>query len=148
MSTLEQLVQQWCQLSEQADEIEITIAALERDGAEAAVIERLQEVEATTSARIGEIDARIADTPPASLADAAILAAFALRAHNENDLMLSSEGTFGDERAFDEALSKVLANLVAYLGEASKAELGEIKAAWCLPCACSGAAPKSAARMN
>jgi hypothetical protein len=134
MSKLQQLLHQWSKLSDAADELQLAGAEIERSHADQPQLSQsLHDIEVATSEILALIDMRIAETLPTNAREAAILAAFARRAHNENDLLLASGGRDSGERVFDEALSMALTNLVTYLVDASGADLSDILDMWCIP---------------
>ncbi len=134
MSKLQQLLNQWLNLSDAADELQAAAAAVERAHADHPELSQsLHNIEIATSEMLALIDTRISETLPANPREAAILAAFAWRAHNENDLILGPGGRKTGARAFDDALSMALANLMAYLIDASDADLSDVLDMWCIP---------------
>jgi hypothetical protein len=134
MSKLHQLLHQWSKLSDAADELQLAGAEIERAHTDQPQVSQLlHDIEVATSEILSLIDMRIAETLPANPREAAILAAFARRAHNENDRVLASDGRDTGERVFDEALSMSLTNLVTYLVDASDTDLSRILDMWCIP---------------
>ena len=112
MSKLQQLLNQWSNLSDAADELQAAAAAVERAHADHPELSQsLHNIEIATSEMLALIDTRISETLPANPREAAILAAFAWRAHNENDLILGPGGQKTGARAFDDALSLSLIHI-------------------------------------
>lgn len=132
MSTIENLIRQWCAQIEHykhaADRLETagkTGSESAQTQADAVVRRALETLDST--------DARIAESEPVSIADAALLAAFAYRAHNENDWLLDEHvGQCPIEPTFA-GHSPVLAKLVRHLSQISDSDIGEIAAHWCVP---------------
>ena len=134
MSKLQQLLNQWSNLSDAADELQAAAAAVERAHADHPELSQsLHNIEIATSEMLALVDTQIAETLPTNPREAAILAAFAWRAHNENDLILSPGGHKTGTRAFDETLTMALTNLMTYLIEVSDADLSEVLDMWCIP---------------
>lgn len=134
MSTLEKLVTQWLGLCEAAAQLDAAAARLEHDRTDmTSVATELRIVESAINKATERLDSLIAEAVPTHLQDAAILAAFAWRAHNENDLVVTATGELTDLRVFDDALSKVLTNLVRFLARASNSEMLALMRAWCIP---------------
>jgi ABC-type transporter Mla subunit MlaD len=134
MSRLQQLLNQWSNLSDAADELQAAAAAVERAHADHPELSQsLHNIETASSEMLALIDTRISETLPANPREAAILAAFAWRAHNENDLILGPGGQKTGARAFDVSLSMALTNLMTYLIDASDADLSDVLDMWCIP---------------
>ena len=78
MSKLQQLLNQWSNLSDAADELQAAAAAVERAHADHPELSQsLRNIEIATSEMLALIDTRISETLPANPREAAILAAFA-----------------------------------------------------------------------
>lgn len=134
MSKLQELVRQWHQFSDAATQLQCAAEAVERALPEnASLSASLHDIEIATSAILSAIDMRIAGSLPANPREAAILAAFACRAHNENDIIAISGATGRGERVFDEALTMALSNLLAYHLHASDGDLSAVLDMWCIP---------------